>query len=180
MSHAPSRTDEVPELRPLLDELVATPEAERHPYLLAACETLGQAGAGPLLRTMLSCPEKWQRDLAAAVANTMGFDPFAEEDESGEAEARAAQILALGFDDSDPPAPAPEVPEAAAPRLQLEDGDEDTAEAVTFLGACVEPRESGGEPSLGPALRTAPGPLVWVAVGLVALAGIALLRYLSP
>jgi hypothetical protein len=175
MTQGPARGGDVPELVPLLEALAAEPEQGRHQHLLATCGSLGQAGSGPLLRSMLSSPEKWQRDLAAGVANEMGFDPFVEEDVAVEAQVSPEPVLVLGFDESDPPAPE-RGSHAGVPRVRLDAPEEDSAEAVTFLGACVEPRESGGEPSLGPALLPAPRPLVWLVVGLVALAGMLLLR----
>lgn len=159
-----------PGLGQLLEEISSADEATRLEKLRGFCEPLGVSQAGAVLRGLLSCPVKWQRDLAADVANAMDFDPFSEEDEVVEAE-EAAPVLTLGFDDDPEEDLVP-----ATDTVDIDDGP-----PVTFLGPCVEPHESGAEAVF--AATGKPGPRaslgIWIAFGLAALAGIALLRYLT-
>lgn len=166
----------------LLDELTHADEAERHARLLKHCEELSIEGAGPVLRDLLSSPDKWQRDLAADVANTMGFDPFVDEDEPAAPE-DDAPVLTLGFDDGLDSAPSPPSAEHAPPSrvvVSIDDDEDDDGEAVQFLGPCVDP-EAGSSPTIDvtePARRVPP--MLWVAAGLAFASGLVVYLWLSP
>ena len=171
-------------LETLLDELIHVEDGERHARLLEHCEELGLEGAGPVLRDLLSSPDKWQRDLAADVANSMGYDPFVDEDDF-EAPEEDQPVLTLGFEDdpeSVPPArSADHAPPAAGARVTIgDDADDDDAEAVQFLGPCVDP-EAGSSPTIEvmePTRRVPP--MLWVAAGLAFASGLVVYLWLSP
>jgi hypothetical protein len=158
-----------PELGRLLEELSSAEDGVRQIRLRQHCEPLGASSAGAVLRGLLSSPVKWQREVAAEVANAMNFDPFSEEDEAEVEE--EANVLTLGFEEDSVPPPPP-----------AEDLDPEEP-MVTFLDVCVEPPESGGEASRyggGAASSVQRASLgVWVAFGVAALAGIMLLRWLT-
>lgn len=170
-------------LETLLDELIHADEAERQARLQAHCEALDEATAAAVLRGLLSSPEKWERDLAADVANTMGVDPFLDEDEAEVPEA-AEPVLTLGFDDDVDSVPLPAAVEHAPPGRGMVsiDDDEDDAEAVQFLGPCVDP-ETGSSPTieiLGPIGGRRVPPMLWVAAGLAFASGLVVYLWLSP
>jgi hypothetical protein len=169
-------------LETLLDELTHADDTERHARLLAHCEDLGEEGAGPVLRDLLSSPDKWQRDLAADVANTMGFDPFVDEDEP-ELPEEEQPVLTLGFEDTAdsiaPPASVDHAPPSGRV-VTIDDDDEDDPEAVQFLGPCIDP-EAGSSPTIEVTepVRRVP-PMLWVAAGLAFASGLVVYLWLSP
>lgn len=167
-------------LETLLEDLTNADDVERHARLLDHCEELGIEGAGPVLRDLLSSPDKWQRDLAADVANTMGFDPFVDEDEP-EISVDDSPVLTLGFDDpadSFPPPPSADHAPPGGSAVPLDDDDD--PEAVRFLGPCVDP-EAGSSPTIEvtETTRRVP-PMLWLAAGLAFASGLVVYLWLSP